>query len=87
MGEADVRSAAGHVAAVLLEAGRAEGTVRRHQVVLDRFAVGSGMSVFRRRVQVEQERFILGAGQRALVISHLYTLGQQELSLREMARQ
>ena len=39
MGEADVRSAAGHVAAVLLEAGRAEGTVRRHQVVLDRFAV------------------------------------------------
>ena len=39
MGEADVRSAAGQVAAVLLEAGRAEGTVRRHQVVLDRFAV------------------------------------------------
>src|SRR5487761_2531647 len=39
VGEADVRSAAGHVAAVLLEAGRAEGTVRRHQVVLDRFAV------------------------------------------------
>ena len=39
MGEADVRSAAGHVAAALLEAGRAGGTVRRHQVVLDRFAV------------------------------------------------
>ena len=38
MGEADVRSAADHVAAVLLEAGRAEGTVRRHQVVLDQFA-------------------------------------------------
>ena len=37
--EADARSAAGRVAAVLLEAGRAEGTVRRHQVVLDRFAV------------------------------------------------
>jgi hypothetical protein len=39
MGEADVRSAAGHVVGVLLEAGRAEGTVRRHRVVLDRFAV------------------------------------------------
>lgn len=39
MGEADVRAAVGHVLAVLREAGRAEGTVRRHQVVLDRFAV------------------------------------------------
>jgi len=44
--EADVRSAAEHVAAVLLEAGRAESTVRCHQVVLDRFAaflVGRGL--------------------------------------------
>ncbi|QCO99601.1 hypothetical protein FCN77_20165 [Arthrobacter sp. 24S4-2] len=42
MGEADVRSAVGRVAAVLLEAGRAEATVRRHQVVLDRFALFVG---------------------------------------------
>jgi hypothetical protein len=39
MGEADVRAAAGRVLAVLREAGRAEGTARRYQVVLDRFAV------------------------------------------------
>jgi integrase len=38
MEEADVRAAASRVLAVLREAGRAEGTVRRHQVVLDRFA-------------------------------------------------
>ena len=40
--EADVRSAAGRVAAVLLEAGRAEATVRSYQVVLERFAVFVG---------------------------------------------
>ncbi|MGH3448208.1 MAG: hypothetical protein ACRDP4_11370, partial [Nocardioidaceae bacterium] len=39
MEEADVRAAAGRVLAVLREAGRSEGTVRRHRVVLDRFAV------------------------------------------------
>ena len=38
MGEADVRVAAGRVLAALREAGRSEGTIRRHQVVLDRFA-------------------------------------------------
>ena len=38
MGEADVRAAAGCVLAALREAGRSEGTIRRHQVVLDRFA-------------------------------------------------
>jgi integrase/recombinase XerD len=38
MGEADVRAAAGHVLAALREAGRSEGTIRRHQAVLDRFA-------------------------------------------------
>jgi integrase/recombinase XerD len=38
MGAADVRSAAGSVLAALREAGRSEGTIRRHQVVLDRFA-------------------------------------------------
>ena len=38
MGEADVRAAAGRVLAALREAGRCEGTIRRHQVVLDRFA-------------------------------------------------
>lgn len=39
MGENDVGVAVGRVAAVLREAGRAESTVRRHQVVLDRFAL------------------------------------------------
>src|SRR5258706_2711549 len=38
MGEADVRAAVGRVLAVFREAGRSEGTIRRHQVVLDRFA-------------------------------------------------
>ena len=38
MAEADVRVAAGRVLAALREAGRSEGTIRRHQVVLDRFA-------------------------------------------------
>lgn len=39
MSEADVKGCVGRVVAVLREAGRAEGTIRRHQVVLDRFAV------------------------------------------------
>lgn len=39
MEEADARAAADKVLTVLREAGRAEGTVRRYQVVLDRFAV------------------------------------------------
>jgi integrase/recombinase XerD len=38
MGEADVRVAVGGVLVALREAGRSEGTIRRHQVVLDRFA-------------------------------------------------
>ena len=38
MGEADVRAAAGRVLAALRGAGRSEGTIQRHQVVLDRFA-------------------------------------------------
>jgi integrase/recombinase XerD len=38
VGEADVRAAVGGVLAALREAGRSEGTIRRHQVVLDRFA-------------------------------------------------
>ena len=38
MGEADVRPAADRVLAALRGAGRSEGTIRRHQVVLDRFA-------------------------------------------------
>ena len=47
MGEADVRAAAGRVLAALRGAGRSEGTIRRHQVVLDRFAAflaGRGLS-------------------------------------------
>ena len=38
MGEAGVRAAAGRVLAALGEAGRSEGTIRRYQAVLDRFA-------------------------------------------------
>jgi integrase/recombinase XerD len=38
MGEADVRAAVSRVLAVLREASRSEGTVRRQQIVLDRFA-------------------------------------------------
>jgi site-specific recombinase XerD len=38
MGEADVRVAAGGVVTALREAGRSEGTIRRYQAVLDRFA-------------------------------------------------
>ena len=38
MGEADIRDAVQSVLTVLREAGRAEGTVRHHEVVLDRFA-------------------------------------------------
>jgi integrase/recombinase XerD len=38
MGEADVRAAAGGVVTALREAGRSEGTIRRYQAVLDRFA-------------------------------------------------
>jgi integrase/recombinase XerD len=47
MGEADVRAAAAVVVAALSEAGRSEGTIRRHQAVLDRFAAflaGRGLS-------------------------------------------
>ena len=47
MGEADFRAAAGHVLAALREAGRSEGTIRRYQAVLDRFAAflaGRGLS-------------------------------------------
>ena len=38
MGEADVRDCVGRVLEVLRDAGRAEGTVRRQQAVLERFA-------------------------------------------------
>jgi len=56
MGDADVRAAGGQVLAVLREAGRAEGTVRRHQVVLDRFAVflaGRGLDAASERVCID----------------------------------
>ena len=46
MGETGVRDSVGRVLAVLRDGGRAEGTVRRQQVVLDRFAaflVGRGL--------------------------------------------
>lgn len=56
MEEADVRAAAGRVVALLREAGRSEGTVRRHQVVLDRFAVflaGRGLEAASEQVCVD----------------------------------
>ena len=56
MGEADVRAAAGRVLAALRGAGRSEGTVRRHQVVLDRFAAflaGRGLSTASDQVCVD----------------------------------
>jgi len=56
MGEADVRVAVGRVLAALREAGRSEGTIRRHQVVLDRFAAflaGRGLSMASDQVCVD----------------------------------
>lgn len=56
MGEAHVRAAVGHVLAALREAGRSEGTVRRHQIVLDRFAVflaGRGLDTASERVCID----------------------------------
>ena len=56
MGETDVQAAAGHVAAVLREAGRAEATVWRQQVVLERFAtflVGRGLDAASEQVCVD----------------------------------
>ena len=56
MSEADVKGCVGRVVAVLREAGRAEGTIRRYQVVLDRFAVflvGRGLDTASERVCVD----------------------------------
>lgn len=56
MGETDVQAAAGHVAAVLREAGRAEATVWRQQVVLERFATflaGRGLDAASEQVCVD----------------------------------
>ena len=56
MGEADVRDCADRVLAALREAGRADGTVRRYQVVLDRFAAflaGRGLDEASEEVCVE----------------------------------
>jgi integrase/recombinase XerD len=56
MGEADVRDPVGRVLAVLRDAGRAEGTVRSHRAVLDRFAAflaGRGLEAASDRVCVE----------------------------------
>jgi hypothetical protein len=56
MGEADVRDPVGCVLAVLRDAGRAEGTVRSHRAVLDRFAAflaGRGLEAASDRVCVE----------------------------------
>ena len=60
MGEADVRVAAGGVVTALREAGRSEGTIRRYQAVLDRFAAflaGRGLSTASDQVCVD---FIAG---------------------------
>lgn len=56
MGEADVQDAVGRVLAVLREAGRAERTVRCHQVVLERFAgflAGRGLGTVSERVCID----------------------------------
>jgi integrase/recombinase XerD len=48
MGQADVRDCASGVLALLRDAGRAEGTVRHHQIVLDRFVAflaGGGLDM------------------------------------------
>jgi integrase len=60
MGEENVRVAAGRVLAALREAGRSEGTIRRYQGVLDRFAAfldGRGLSAASDQVCVD---FIAG---------------------------
>ena len=60
MGEADVRAVVGGVVAVLHAAGRSEGTIRRYQAVLDRFAAflaGRGLSTASDQVCVD---FIAG---------------------------
>jgi integrase len=56
MGDTDVQAAAGHVAAALREAGRAEATVWRQQVVLERFATflaGRGLDAASEQVCVD----------------------------------
>ena len=56
MGDADVRAAGSRVLAVLRDAGRAEGTVRRHQIVLDRlvaFLAGRGLDTASDRVCID----------------------------------
>src|SRR5262249_18150848 len=56
MGEADVGVAVGGVVAALREAGRSGGTIRRHQVVLDRFAAflaGRGLTTASDQVCVD----------------------------------
>jgi len=56
MGEADVRAAVSGVLAALREAGRSEHTIRRHQVVLDRFAAflaGRGLNTASDQVCVD----------------------------------
>jgi len=56
VGEADVRVSVGRVLAVLRGAGRAEDTVRRQQVVLDRFAAflaGRSMDMASDRVCID----------------------------------
>jgi len=60
MGEENVRLAGGRVLAALREAGRSEGTIRRYQVVLDRFTAfldGRGLSAASDQVCVD---FIAG---------------------------
>lgn len=56
MEEADIGDCVGRVVAVLRDAGRAEGTIRGHRVVLDRFAaflVGRGLQAASERVCID----------------------------------
>jgi hypothetical protein len=56
MGQTDVQDAVGRVLAALREAGRAEATIRCHEVVLDRFVVfvaGRGVGSVSERVCID----------------------------------
>src|ERR1700733_6972703 len=56
MGQTDVQDACGRVLAALREAGRAEATIRCHEVVLDRFVVfvaGRGVGTVSERVCID----------------------------------
>jgi hypothetical protein len=67
VGEADVTDAVVRVLAVLRDAGRAEGTVRRQQAVLDRFAgflTGRGVDTWTVSSLVDRQLILPGSADR-----------------------